>query len=123
MARFKTREARRKARHRRVRKTISGTAQRPRLAVFRSARHIYAQAIDDEQGRTLASASTRDKSLQDKLKGYTGNRDSAVQVGQAIAERLKAQGVTNVVFDRGGNRYHGRVRALADSARESGLEF
>ena len=107
----------------RLRKNISGTADRPRLAVFRSARHIYVQAINDQQGLTLASASTRDKAVQGALAGYTGNRDAAGKVGALIGEALKKQGVSRVVFDRGGNRYHGRIKALADSAREAGLQF
>ena len=107
----------------RLRRKLSGSADRPRLAVFRSARHIYVQAIDDDKGHTLASASTRDTTLKAGLKGYTGNRDSAGHVGKAIGEALVKQGVTQVVFDRGGNRYQGRVKALAESAREAGLQF
>jgi large subunit ribosomal protein L18 len=107
-------------RHRRVRKKVRGTAQRPRLAVFRSNNHIYAQVIDDVAGRTLAAASTADASLKG---GATGNIDAATKVGTLVAERAKAAGVEKVVFDRGGFRYHGRVAALADAAREGGLEF
>jgi large subunit ribosomal protein L18 len=107
-------------RHRRVRKKVSGTAERPRLAVFRSNNHIYAQVIDDVAGRTLAAASTADASLKG---GATGNVDAATKVGSLIAERAKAAGVDKVVFDRGGFRYHGRVAALADAARAGGLEF
>ena len=107
-------------RHRRVRKKVSGTAERPRLAVFRSNKHIYAQVIDDVTGRTLAAASTEDESL----KGSTGgNVEAATKVGALVAERAKAAGVGKVVFDRGGFRYHGRVAALADAARAGGLEF
>jgi large subunit ribosomal protein L18 len=91
--------------------------------VFRSARHIYAQAIDDQSGRTLASASTLDKELKPGLTTYPGNKESAKHVGKAIAERLVKLGIQEVVFDRGGNRYHGRVQALAESAREAGLKF
>ena len=91
--------------------------------MFRSARHIYAQAIDDETGRTLASASTQDKEIKPTLKSSAGNRDSAGKVGKAIAERLTTLGVKQVVFDRGGNRYLGRIKALADAAREGGLTF
>ena len=107
-------------RHRRVRKKVSGTAERPRLAVFRSNNHIYAQVIDDVAGRTLAAASTADTTLKG---GATGNTDAATKVGTLVAERAKAAGVEKVVFDRGGFRYHGRVAALADAARAGGLEF
>ena len=108
----------RRIRHVRVRRVVRGTAERPRLAVFRSLNHIYAQVIDDDNGRTLASASTTEKDLR----GATGgNVEAARRVGQAIAERLKEKGITSVVFDRGGFRYHGRVKALADAARAAGL--
>jgi large subunit ribosomal protein L18 len=107
-------------RHRRVRKKVRGTAERPRLAVFRSNNHIYAQVIDDVAGRTLAAASTADASIKG---GGTGNVDAATKVGSLVAERAKAAGVEQVVFDRGGFRYHGRVAALADAARAGGLEF
>ena len=110
----------RERRHRRVRKKVSGTAERPRLAVFRSNKHIYAQVIDDVAGRTLASAATDDASLKD---GNGSNIDAATKVGTLVAERAKAAGVDKVVFDRGGFGYHGRVAALADAAREAGLEF
>ncbi|RXZ82764.1 50S ribosomal protein L18 [Paenibacillaceae bacterium] len=106
-------------RHLRVRKKINGTTARPRLSVFRSAKHIYVQLIDDVQGVTLASASTQDKSFG----GNGGNVEAARQVGTLIAERAKAKGVAKVVFDRGGYLYHGRIQALADAAREAGLEF
>jgi large subunit ribosomal protein L18 len=110
----------RQRRHRRVRKKVSGTAERPRLAVFRSNKHIYAQVIDDVAGRTIAAASTEDESL----KGDSGgNVDAATKVGSLVATRAKAAGVEKVVFDRGGFRYHGRVAALADAARAGGLEF
>ena len=108
-------------RHRRVRKKVRGSADRPRLAVFRSNNHIYAQVIDDVSGRTLAAASTADASI--KGDGGTGNVDAAKRVGALVAERATAAGVTKVVFDRGGFLYHGRVAALADAAREAGLEF
>ena len=108
-------------RHRRVRKKVSGTAERPRLAVFRSNNHIYAQVIDDVTGRTLAAASTADATI--KGAGGTGNIDAAKRVGALVAERAKSAGVAQVVFDRGGFRYHGRVAALADAARAGGLEF
>ena len=107
-------------RHARVRKHISGTATRPRLAVFRSARHISAQVIDDSTGRTLASASTTEAALRGTS---GGNVAAATSVGRLVAERATAAGVSAVVFDRGGYRYHGRVAALADAAREAGLEF
>jgi large subunit ribosomal protein L18 len=113
------REARAR-RHRRVRKKVVGTAERPRLAVFRSNKHISAQVIDDRAGRTLASASTTEADLRG---GATGNKEAAAQVGRLLAERAKAAGVTKVVFDRGGNLYHGRVAAIAEAAREAGLEL
>ena len=107
-------------RHRRVRKSVRGTAERPRLAVFRSNRHISAQIIDDRAGRTLVAASSVEPDLRS---GATGNKQSAETVGTLLAERAKAAGITAVVFDRGGNLYHGRVAALADAARKAGLEF
>jgi large subunit ribosomal protein L18 len=107
-------------RHRRVRKKVRGTADRPRLAVHRSNKHIAAQVIDDLSGRTIASASTTEADLRD---GTTGNVDAASRVGQLVGERARAAGVDKVVFDRGGFRYHGRVAALAEAAREAGLEF
>ncbi|MAY73281.1 MAG: 50S ribosomal protein L18 [Phycisphaerae bacterium] len=103
-----------------IRKRVVGTPERPRLRVYRSLSHMYAQVIDDMAGKTLASASTRDKGV--KLT-TTGNADAAKAVGSALAERAKKAGVTAVVFDRGGFRYHGRIKALADAAREGGLEF
>ena len=112
----------RKRRHRRVRKKISGTAERPRLNVFRSLRHIYAQIIDDDRGRTLIAASTQDPALRDQLAGRDKTAQAKV-VGQALAERAQAKSVRQVIFDRGGYKYHGRVKALADGAREGGLEF
>ena len=108
-------------RHVRVRKKVVGTAARPRLAVFRSNAHIAAQVIDDASGRTLASAASVEKDV--KSAGGTGNRTAAATVGRLLAERARAAGVTAVVFDRGGFLYHGRVAALADAAREAGLEF
>ena len=107
-------------RHRRVRKKVQGTPERPRLAVFRSNKHITAQVIDDRTGRTLAAASTTEAELR---AGATSNKAAATQVGRLVAERAKAAGVTKVVFDRGGNLYHGRVAAVADAAREAGLEL
>jgi large subunit ribosomal protein L18 len=112
----------REKRHLRVRKKVSGTQQRPRLAVFRSAENIYAQIIDDTRGTTLASASTLDATVKAEVT-YGGNRDAAKVVGRLIAQRAKAQGIDKVVFDRGGFIYHGRIQELADAAREAGLEF
>jgi large subunit ribosomal protein L18 len=109
-------------RHVRVRKKISGTAERPRLNVYRSSKHIYAQLIDDVKGVTLASASTLDKELRDQIENG-GNVEAARKVGELIAKRAQAVGIKSVVFDRGGYLYHGRVQALADAAREAGLEF
>jgi large subunit ribosomal protein L18 len=106
-----------------VRKRISGTGDRPRVSVFRSANHIYAQAIDDERGIVVASASSRQRSIFEKIAGYTGNRAAASIVGQAFGEILKAKGFEKVVFDRNGFLYHGRVKSLADGIREAGLEF
>ncbi len=111
----------RRRRHHRVRKKVLGTTARPRLAVFRSNKHIVAQVIDDATGRTLAAASTHEKDLRGG--GATGNKAAAANVGRLVAERAKAAGVTSVVFDRGGFLYHGRIAAVADAAREAGLEF
>jgi large subunit ribosomal protein L18 len=108
----------RKRRHNRVRKKVRGTAERPRLSVFRSSRHVYAQLIDDVNGQTLAAASTME---HDVRSAPTGNVEAAKAVGQRVGERAKSAGITNVVFDRGGFRYHGRVAAVADGAREAGL--
>jgi large subunit ribosomal protein L18 len=112
--------ATRRKRHARVRSKISGTAARPRLNVFRSNKHIYAQLIDDVNGVTLASASTMDKEVNVES---TGNLDAAVKVGELVAKRAVEKGVSEVVFDRGGYLYHGRIKALADAARENGLQF
>ena len=117
----KDKQTARTRRHFRVRKKVAGTAERPRLAVFRSSKHISAQVIDDRSGRTLAAASTVERSVRDA--GPTGNRAAATNVGRLVAERARAAGVTSVVFDRGGFQYHGRVAAVADAAREAGLEF
>lgn len=108
--------------HRRIRSKISGMPQRPRLCVFRSLKHIYAQIIDDIACRTLVSASTVEPSVHSGLKA-TGNISAAKAVGKVIAERAKAKGIETVVFDRGGHLYHGRVKALAEAAREAGLKF
>jgi large subunit ribosomal protein L18 len=107
-------------RHRRVRKKIRGTPERPRLAVFRSARHIYAQVIDDTHGRTLVAASTAERDLRE---GSTANVEAARTVGKRIGERAKAAGIDSVVFDRGGFKYHGRVAGIAEGAREAGLQL
>ena len=116
------RAAKRRKRQFRIRKKIKGIADCPRLSVFRSARHICVQAIDDVSGKTLASASTYEKEIREKAKS-TGNKDSAAEVGKSIAERLTKLGLAKAVFDRGGNRFHGRVKVLADHAREGGLKF
>lgn len=117
-----TRSEARLRRHARVRKFLAGTPERPRLCVFRSLADIYAQVIDDEAGNTVASASSIDHELREQIKGKT-KTDQAKMVGALVAERAKAKGITQVVFDRGGFRYHGRVKALADAAREAGLDF
>lgn len=121
MSNTNAKAAARNRRRKSVRKKIHGTSVRPRLAVFRSAKHIYAQVIDDDQGVTLASAST----LSPELKGesFESKRDAAAAVGRLVAEKAKAAEVGSVVFDRGGYLYHGRIAALADGAREAGLEF
>ena len=109
-------------RHKRVRKHVMGTPERPRLNVFRSAHHIYAQVVDDSKGHTLVSASTVDQEVKAQLKGLAKSEQAKV-VGKVLAERALDQGIKQVVFDRGGYKYHGRVKALADAARESGLIF
>jgi large subunit ribosomal protein L18 len=111
--------AARAARHQRVRGKISGTPERPRLCVFRSENHIYAQIIDDVAGNTIVAASTVEKGFE----GNGGNKAAARKIGQTVAERALAKGIDTVVFDRGGNIYHGRVKELADGAREGGLKF
>jgi large subunit ribosomal protein L18 len=119
MTQVANRTAARKKRHVRIRLHTEGTSARPRLAVFRSLNHIYAQVIDDASGRTLASAS----SLEKELKGSGTKSEEAKSVGKVLADRAKTAGVERVVFDRAGFRYHGRVKSLADAAREAGLEF
>ena len=114
-----SRDALRRKRHARLRLRLAGSADRPRLSVFRSSRFIYAQVIDDSTGRTLAAASSREPSLA----GPSGKVAAAEAVGKALAERARAAGVTQVVLDRGGYRYHGRVRSLAEGARQGGLEL
>ncbi len=122
MSQEKPREKARQKRHVRVRVQVSGTSQRPRLNVFRSLRHISAQVIDDVKGRTLASASTIDPEVRSKAAGLP-KLEQAKVVGKVLAERAKQAGVTQVVLDRGGYKYHGRVKALAEASREGGLEF
>ena len=116
-----TKNEKRRHVHDRIRKKMQGTAERPRLNVYRSLNHIYAQVIDDLHGKTLVSASTAEGKKEDRRTG--GNVASAKAIGKTIAERAKAKGVTQVVFDRGGYIYHGRVKAVADAAREAGLKF
>jgi large subunit ribosomal protein L18 len=118
----KTIQTQRQRRRYRVRKSIRGTAERPRLSVFRSHKHVYAQVIDDDAGRTLAAASTTEKSLSAQVK-FGGNADAAKAVGRLLAERAKSAGVEKVAFDRREYKYHGRIAALADAAREAGLGF
>ena len=120
MTQTATREAAREKRHARIRLHLEGTTDRPRLAVFRSTQHIYAQVIDDLSGRTLAAASTLEKELRGAKQTKT---EEAKVVGRLVAERAKNAGIERVVFDRAGNRYHGRVKSLADAAREAGLDF
>jgi large subunit ribosomal protein L18 len=105
--------------HKRIRRRVAGTQEHPRLAVFRSLHHIYAQLIDDQQGHTLVAAASTEKDLR----GKGGNVEGAKLIGKTVAERAKQKGITKVVFDRGGYLYHGRVKALADAARQAGLEF
>ncbi|AOY75089.1 50S ribosomal protein L18 [Clostridium formicaceticum] len=112
----------RKKRHQRVRNKVSGTAERPRLNVYRSLNNMYAQVINDENGQTLAAASTLDKEIKQQAEA-TGNQDAAKLVGQLVAKRALEKGITTVTFDRGGYIYHGRVKAMAEGAREAGLNF
>jgi large subunit ribosomal protein L18 len=122
MAASTSRNALRIRRHARVRKHMAGDAQQPRLSVFRSLHHIYVQLIDDRTGRTIAAASTREKDVASGLKSRK-NVPAAQKVGEMIAQRAKEKGITKVVFDRGGYKYHGKIKALADAARGAGLEF
>ncbi|HZV79547.1 MAG TPA: 50S ribosomal protein L18 [Candidatus Binatus sp.] len=122
MATLKSRNALRLRRHGRIRTRMLGSAQRPRLSVFRSLHHVYAQIIDDTTGRTLAAASTREKDVANGLASRS-NVAAAERVGTLVAQRAKEKGVTAIVFDRGGYKYHGRIKALADAARGAGLEF
>ena len=118
-----TRKKQTQKRHRRLRRYLTGNPDRPRLAVFRSNQHIYAQIIDDEAQNTLCSASTLDKDLRTSLKGNGNSCDASNAVGSLVAKRAIEKGIKQVVFDRGGNLYHGRVKALAEAARKAGLEF
>ena len=122
MARVKTNKARRVMRHIRVRRKVKGTPERPRLAIYRSLNHIYAQVIDDTQGITLAAASSLENELKSKSEGKQ-KMEIAYQVGELISERAKEKGVNTVVFDRGGYKFHGRLQSLADAARKGGLVF
>ncbi len=115
-------ETRRLRRQRHVRKRLHGTVERPRLAIFRSSKHIYAQVVNDDNGTTLASASTLDASVKAEL-AYGGNKAAATAVGKLVAERAKEAGIDKICFDRRSYKYHGRVQALADAAREAGLQF
>ena len=120
MKHLSQREAGRLKRKMRIRKSVLGSTDRPRLSVFKSAKHLYAQVIDDTVGKTLASSSSVDKELKGKVKATV---DGAKEIGKLLAKRAKAKGIENVVFDRNGFRYHGRLKALADAAREAGLKF
>ena len=121
MIRKTSRDAHRIKIHKRLRRKLSGSAERPRMAVYRSLKHIYVQVIDDERGHTLLSLGTRTEGIEGLEKG--GNIKAAEVVGAALAQKAREQGIEKVVFDRGGRRYHGRVKALADAARKAGLEF
>ena len=123
MDRFRRKQLMAKKRGWRVRRKIHGTPERPRLAVFRSLKHIYCQVVNDEEGVTLASSSTPELKKRGEACPKPGNKDAAARIGKDIAERAKAAGVTKVVFDRGPYKYHGRIKALADAAREGGLKF
>jgi large subunit ribosomal protein L18 len=115
-------KALRRKRHLRVRKKVKGTPEKPRLTVFKSQKHIYAQIIDDTKGNTLVSASTNQKQLKEKLE-KTWDENAAKEVGKLVAEKAKEKGITEIVFDRSGYKYHGKVKALAEAARETGLKF
>ena len=123
MPRVKKLTSRRKIRHRRVRKKIGGTSDRPRMAVFKSLRHIYVQVIDDSRGHTLAAASSLDPEVRSEANGNEAKAEVSTLVGKLIAERATENGVKAVVFDRGGFKYHGRTKALAEAARQGGLAF
>jgi large subunit ribosomal protein L18 len=123
MADTVAKSSRRKRAHKRIRNRLSGTAERPRLAVFKSSRYVYAQLIDDLTGSTLAQASSKESAVASGLEGGAASKVAARAVGEAIAERAKARGIERCVFDRGGYLYHGKVKELADGARSKGLEF
>ena len=114
---------RRERAHQRVRMRVRGTAERPRLSIYKSVKYIYAQVIDDDRGHTLAQASSADPDIRQRLTGSASNKDAAKVVGEVVAERAKEKGIEKVVFDRGGYVYHGNVKTLADAAREKGLQF
>lgn len=122
MIKKESKNSKRKVRHVRVRRKVQGTSERPRLSIYKSLSNMYAQIIDDTTGSTLVSASTLDKDLKGKV-GYAGNKEAAKLVGEMIAKRALDKGIDKVVFDRGGYIYHGRVKELAESAREAGLQF
>jgi len=121
--RMKAKRERRDKAHLRVRKRVEGSAERPRLSVYKSLRYIYAQVIDDERGVTLAAANSSDPAIREALGGSTAGKEAAKRVGELVAERAKEKGIEKVVFDRGGYIYHGRVQVLAEAAREKGLQF
>ncbi len=123
MDKAKQKIERRQRAHLRVRRYVSGTGDRPRLAVYKSLKYVYAQVIDDETGQTLAQANSRESSISSKAEGSTKSKGAARLVGEAIAERAKSKGISRVVFDRGGYIYHGRVQQVAEGARDKGLEF
>ena len=120
---MKQKRERRQRAHQRLRQRVRGSGERPRLSVYKSLKYIYAQVIDDDRGNTLAQASSADPEIRQQLAGSKSNREAAKLVGEAIAARAKAQGIEQVVFDRGGYVYHGNVKTLADAAREKGLQF
>lgn len=120
---MKAKRERRERAHLRVRKRVRGNAERPRLSIYKSLRYIYAQVIDDDRGTTLAQANSSDPSIREQVGGSTGGKAAAKLVGELVAERAREKGVDKVVFDRGGYVYHGRVQALAEAAREKGLQF
>ncbi len=122
MDNHKEKRRRLQRRHMRVRRRIRGTSERPRLSVYRSLKHVYAQLIDDRAGRTIAAASTRNAEVRDQVQS-TGTQEAAAAVGALLARKATGQDIRKIVFDRGGRRYHGRVRALAEAARKGGLEF
>ncbi len=123
MANIQQRAARRQRAHRRVRARVAGTGERPRLAVYKSSKYIYAQLIDDQRGETLAQASSAEPALRGRFEGGGDSRAAAKLIGETIAERAREKGVDRVVFDRGGYIYHGRIKAVAEGAREKGLDF